>query len=571
MSRPRGWTTAHALDVLLARAGGRAVLGTLALVSLVFHGQAGAQVLGASEAPGGPELPRWLTAWSPLAPVADLHRTLPGAEVSLPSLLTLPAPRVGSFWSAGNPGGLPFENSDSYAQIRTGYKRYSGEYRRPLDAGTESFTGGSAFGWKALGSGGSAIGHVVVDRLHRSRNGHADIVLPFSSNPFAVLDTLGDAISTTVMRLEGAGGWRIGNLGAGLGIGFEGREMRTDESPVPRQDRVSASGVTAGLAYDVAGGALRLGVFGRRTQSAQYLFMYGYADNSLAYVLSGYYDPLPLELTLWGSGRVRRRMEQGAWAYGLTLGGRLAGVSWVGFAQMDRVKEEQYIDLYNNEPDTDDWDADGLTIGFAAQRPFGNGRVLVTVSARYARLEGETLRMDLEEVNFTAREHTFHISGEVRLLPWNGWGGAVHLALGREGRERRDLLARVGSNLQHRAPAMSLEVSRTLPRGFAISVTGGFSHFAPWGDIPTPNTMSDAYQDWIAPELSLYGTAAWTRTGALTLLWRAREGLSLWAQGMLAALSPRAGSAHLEYQPEGSRTRNRIQLGVTMGGGGRRR
>ena len=119
----------------MRRAGGWTAMGLFALALLTGPRQADAQVLGTSDAPGGPELPRWLTAWSPLAAVADLHRSLPGTEVSLPSLLTLPAPRVGSFWSAGNPGALPFENSDTYAQIRTGYKRYSGEYRRPLDAG----------------------------------------------------------------------------------------------------------------------------------------------------------------------------------------------------------------------------------------------------------------------------------------------------------------------------------------------------------------------------------------------------------------------------------------------------
>ena len=554
------------MAVLMSRACCWTAVGVFALVLVAGPSQTGAQVLGASAAPGGPDLPRWLTAWSPLEPVADLHRELPGAEVSLPSLLTLPAPRLGMFWSAGNPGALPFENSDTYAQIRTGYKRYSGEYRRPLDAGTESFTGGSAFGWKTLGSGGSALGRVAVDRLRRSQNGHADVLLPFSSNPFTVLDTLGDPISTTVMRLEGAAGWRVGNFGVGLGMGFEGREVRTEASPVPRQYRVSASGLTAGLAYDIAGGALRLGLYGRRTLMAQYLFMYGYADESLAYVLSGYYNPLPYELSLVGSGRVQRRFEQGARAYGVSLGGRVAGLNWVGFAQTNRVTEEQYIDIYSDEPDTDDWDADGWAIGFAAQRMFGGERVLATISARYAQLEGETQRMDLDEVNFTAKEHTFHISGEVRLLPWNGWGGAVQLALGREGRERRDLLARVGSDLQHRAPAMSVEVSRALPRGFAVAVAGGFSLFTPWGDIPTPSRMSDAYQTWIAPELSLYGTNAWSGTAALTVLWRARDDLSLWTQGTLASLSPSIGAARLEFQPEGSRTRNRIEVGVTMGG-----
>ena len=554
------------MAVLMRRTGERTAFCACALALFAVPLRVDGQILGASEAPGGPDLPRWLTEWSPLKGISDLPRELPGAEVSLPALLTLPAPRVGMFWSAGNPGALAFETSDAYAQIRAAHKRFSGEYRRPLDAGNESHTGGSAAGWKTLGTGGAAIGRVVVERLHRTGNAHADAVLPFSSNPFTVLDTLGDALASTVIRLEGAGGWRLGNLGVGLGVGFEGREVRTEASPVPRQDRVSASGLAAGLAYHIAGGAFRLGVFGRRAQTAQTVYMYGYAENSLAYMLSGYYEPLPMELSPWGSRRVWRRFDRVAWAYGFSVGGRVSGVEWTGFAQLERAAEEQFIDEYANDPPTDDWDANGWTLGFAAQRILTKSRILVTVSARYAQLDGETLRMDLDEVNFTVSESAAHVTGEVRLLPRSGWGAAVQVAVGREGRKRRDVLARVGSDLKHWAPALSVEISRTLPRGFAVSAAGGISQHVPWGDIPAPPAMSYAYQTWIAPELSLYGTKAWSRTGALTLVWLARDGVSLWAQGKLAFLSPQTGHTHLQFQPEGSRTRSRIEVGVTMGG-----
>jgi len=555
------------VDVLIAATRRRLANAVCVVALLLVSPDVAAQTLGASNAPGGADLPLWLSFWSPLSTTGNLPRDLPGGEVSLPFLFTKPAPRVGLFWQAGNPGALSFENLGSYAQMRTAYDRRSGDYRRPLDAGTESRTGGDAFGWKSLGSGGGVVGRVLVERLRRGDGASETSVLPFSSNPFTVLDTLGDAMATTVMRLEGAGGWRlIGGLGFGLGLGFDGREVRTEASGVPRKYRASASGVSAGLAYDIAGGALRLGVYGRRVQTAQILSIYGYAGSSLEYVFSGYYDPVPFEL-LPRRSAFQRRSDRVAWAYGTSVGGRMLGVEWAAFGQIESAAEGHYGDGSAAFPDRDNWDTDGWTIGFSTQRSFGNEQFLVTMLGRYTKLDGDAERLDQNAVVFFASEFAALLSGELRMLPLDGWGAAAQVTLGREGRRRHDALARIGSNLQHWAPSASVEVSRNLRLGFTVSAAGGISSHAPWGEAPTPTRMSGAYQTWIAPELSLYGTKASSRTGAFTLLWSRSDGLSLWVQAKMASLSPTEDLGRLQYAPEGSRSRSRIEVGVTMGGG----
>ena len=88
--------------------------------------------------------------------------------------------------------------------------------------------------------------------------------------------------------------------------------------------------------------------------------------------------------------------------------------------------------------------------------------------------------------------------------------------------------------------------------------------------VPAPHRTSDAYETRIAPELSLYGTEATTRTGALTVSWTAPSCLTLWAQGKLARLSPTTSLGQLQFAPQGTRTRSRIEVGVTMRGGGER-
>ena len=548
------------------RYGGTAV-GLLVSIIVQMTGpcQLEGQTLGAPVSPGGPQHPAWLTEWSPLRCIADLPRELPGGVASFPALLTLPAPRVGLFWTAGNPGALPLEAGDAYAQIRTGYNRHSGEYRRPLDAGTDSRAGGSAFGWKSLAANGAAIGRVVAERVSYGDGAHGDVTLPHSSNPFVVMDTLGDALAGTTIRLEGAGGWQIGGLGIGLGLGYDGREIRTVESPVPRQYRTLMSGVTAGVSYDLFGGAVRLGLFGRRQQTAQTTYVVAYAGNSRAYVLSGYFEPVPRDLEP-AKGPVRRRLDRVATAEGVSLGGRLIGTTWTAFAQRERTNDTQYADFFEADPPTDDWAAHGWSAGFTAQSALGDSLVLVTAAVRHTQLEGEALRMDLEDVNFETEEYTTYLTGELRLLPQGDWQAALWLALGREHRERRDLLARVRSDIGHWAPAASLEVARSLPFGLAVSAAAGISQYAPQGGIPNPFKMGNAYQEWIAPEMSVYGTEAVCRSGALTVRWGAGTGSSIWFRGTLASLSAKRGVGTLRPLPDGSRSRHTIEVGVTLGG-----
>jgi hypothetical protein len=78
--------------------------------------------------------------------------------------------------------------------------------------------------------------------------------------------------------------------------------------------------------------------------------------------------------------------------------------------------------------------------------------------------------------------------------------------------------------------------------------------------------MEPAYQNWIAPELSVYLNGASTVDGSTTVLWTAGTELSIWARGTLASLSPDAGNAP-PLLPGGSRKRNSIEIGFTLPGG----
>jgi len=519
------------------------------------------QTLGAPGAPGGAELPNWMTRWSPIGLTGDLPRRLPGHALAVPSLLTVPAPRTGPFWTAGNPAGIPWDLRESYTQFRLGAKQDDGTYRRPLDPGTDSRLAGSAFGWKDLGSSGGAIGRVYIDGLKHRGGAFSDQVLPHSSNPFVMLDTLGDEVSGLVARIEGAGGWRVGNLGIGLGLGYDGREIRTVASPVPIQYRVSAAGVSGGLNYELFGGLVQVGAYGRWEQLKQSAFVTAFAQDTRVYVLRGYFNPKIIDLGGGNSRTYARKLARNANAFGASLAGAVSRVKWTLYAQRNRLSEGQ--SEVRNGP-TDDWDTDGWTSGLDAQAASAGGRVLTTLSAHYRTLAGSATRSDLDAPHYSVNQNDWQVAVDVRLSSGGGWMGAVRLSTGRENWQARDSLARVGSDIKAWLPAAAFEIARTLPAGFALALGAGWAQHAPWGSIPDPSTLSPGYQQWIAPELALYGTKAATVTGTATLLWRARSGLEIWARGTVASLSGQSGALTLPTSPEGSRDRRALTFGITM-------
>ena len=236
---------------------------------------------------------------------------------------------------------------------------------------------------------------------------------------------------------------------------------------------------------------------------------------------------------------------------------------WTLFGHSDRINEKQSV-ARENDPPVDEWDADGWTAGFSAQTILGDSLLLLTVIGRYSSLTGLAVRMDLEEINFEADETEWDLGGELRYLARNGWTAAVTLGTGRHSRQRYDLLARVGSDLNAWTPAAAIEVARYLPWGLAISAGVGYAAHAPWGTAPTPSEMSPAYQEWIAPELQLYGTEASSFTGTAAVLWQASPALSVWVQGSTASLAAKTGTGTVPILPDGSRRRNSIQIGLTM-------
>lgn len=533
----------------------------LALAGAGLPEGAAAQV-GAAGSVGSPAAaaPEWVWGWSPLRPLLDLPRDrLPGGAVDMPALLTAPAPRVGLFWTAGNPAGLPLEVREARAEFRAGAAGISGDYARPLDPGSESAVGASALGWRPLGPRGAVIGGFAAGRASFGDSLFADVDRPYGSNPYLVIDTIGDPVDRITARLEGAGGYRLGDLGVGLALGYESGEANTVESPVPKNARSVMPAVTAGISYGDQG--LRGGVFCRWQGWTEQITVTTVARPSRIYQLDGYGEPEPLDLQ---PARYQRRFERDGRAVGAAVAGRTLGVEWTLHGRRKMVDERQTSRLQENEPRLDRWDAEGWSGGAAFQRAFGAARLMLTGRVGYTTLEGEALRADIGEVTFRADEDRFSAVLDGRLRPGSGWllGGRLHAV--RESRRRRDLLAEARSDIVAWEAGAAVGVARSFSGGLALSLEGLFSSYGPSGLAPDPAERGPVYRRFVGPALSLALEEAQRAAGALTFRWRTAEGTAFWLRGEAGSLRPTGGIDRLPLTPTGSRSAWSLTAGAAL-------
>jgi hypothetical protein len=388
----------------------------------------------------------------------------------------------------------------------------------------------------------------------------ADVAGPHSSSPFVIVDTLGDDLSTTAVRLEGAGGWAFGALSLGLGVGFDGGERRTVASPVPRTLRVSTPGVAAGAGWHLSS-AVQLGVSARWQQTTQSFLIISFAQPTRVLAFTGLSDPVPVDLV---DQSFERRLERSAHALDLGVRVRFLGADLVAAGALERTTENRFPQFINDPP-KDHWRARGWRGLVGVERTQIGERVRVVALIQFGKLTGRATARTQLEPQLHSREWWFSVLSEVRLRN-GGWDSGLRLTTARAYRWRQDDVVGITSVTQSWSPGIELEVARELPFGLSVALGGGARQYAPWGAIPEPSSMGPLYVAFLAPEALVQATAATQVAGTLTLKWSSPMGTAVWARGTVATVSPRRGLGQLGALPPGSRRAGQIEVGVALGG-----
>ncbi len=513
----------------------------------------------ATSAPGSDPGADWLTGWSPLRPVADLPRLMPGTTLALPGLLTTPPPRAGLFWTAGNPAALVAEQGDGWTAFQLEAVNADGEYRRPLDPGTEEGTRLSAQGWGAAGRRSAAAGRVVLDRRETASPAHAAVAFPFGSSPLVVLDTAPSAMGHTAARIEGAGGVAIGPAAIGLALGFQAQESRTLAAPVPRQIRVAAPAAVLGATLAVPGtDRVHIGVHARWQRARQGVGMYSIAAATRVYQVSGYNEARAMDLVGVFYNRDIQRESRGA---GAALAATIAGARFVVFGETGST-DDAHTSTQAVDPPSDTWTADGHSYGVAATRTFLGERLGLNGIIRRASVDGLTRLHDWDDaVIFTADESRLELALDGR-LDLDPWTIGLRVAGTHESRLRTDSMAGMPADLESWVTAGAAEVARAIAGGFSASAGFSLATYKPAGTIPAPDQPGDLFFGFVGPELVFYGTDALAHATALTLRFDPPANrAAFFLQARFGSASP-AGSSRLQMGPPLGATRTGWSLGI---------
>lgn len=515
-----------------------------------------AQDVGAVDAP---DTPMWLRAWSPLLWTAELPRTLPTSAAVLSEALLRSAPRVGLFWTAGNPGAVATDVHDSFSLYAVGGGSEEGEYRRPLDPGDVGQRHGAALAWRPFGERGAAIGSVRVTGSEL-RRALSDYDLAYPGSPYVVMDTAASDLGRTEVQLEGAAGWQVGRLGFGVALGYRAHHTRTVEAPVPRSLSVADPGAGVGLTWKLSP-AFTLGIHGRWRSHAERVSLYSLAASSRVYRLQGYFEPPPQDLT---GGFYSRRLEREGYAGAVSAGGTAAGVTWTAFLESG-TQEERQFSAQGVTPDVDTWCSDALTFGGAVARPLSIRNGQLSLSGRYTRLSGGAGRGDLPDtVTFLSEERVFHGDGELRLDTSERTRLVASFAVRYEDRDRTDQLAHVGSHVSSWTTGFGLAAVFRLDARLQVSPTVANTWYGASGVIPDASKTGKAFSRYVAPEMALSASDAGVRMAGLTVLWSIRDGAGVWGGMRYLSLSPSREAVSLPFQPQGTRMRWAVDLGMVV-------
>lgn len=519
-----------------------------------------APLLVAQTAGLGPESgrPSWLGTWSPLQPRADLPRRLPHGG-AVPASLLLPPPRVGLFWTAGNPGGLRAELADTRTDFALSQGRESGSLRRPLDPGESSVRQATGMGWTPVDPRLGLLGRVVLEQERFDPGARADVVEAYPTSPFVTLDTSTTATRRIRVRLEGAASLQLGAWGLGLALGYQAREHQTIEAGFVRRTRQTLPGATIGLTRAV--GSLRFGPYARWRNRAETIFLIESAADGQVVQLEGLRAVQPLEV----SSLYYRRIEENIPSAGWSVAGPLVGGSWTLYAERSWLRE-RLTRQEENDPAEDTWDANAWSAGGAYQRRVRR-RTLLTLDARYTTLRGAgDLALDTVGVIFRAAERAASAAAELRILPDTvGWALVVGVQVRWEHRLRDAVTVPVAAEVTGLTNGLSVEVGRALSPGVFAAVTLGYASYSANSSFPDPTALGSVYRIYVLPEYDLASRPAQPWLGAVGVQWTVGPGTSLWMRATGERVSPtRRGPT--SFGPSGSRSVVSATVGVTLRG-----
>ncbi|MGI8496688.1 MAG: hypothetical protein ACR2OG_03765 [Gemmatimonadaceae bacterium] len=503
----------------------------------------------------------WMSTWTPLSPIGDLPRRFPAAP-PVPGLLVAPAPRMGLFWSAGNPGALAAEVDSAYAGFAVHHVALTGSYHRPLDPTDAGTTDASAAGWRRLGTRGAALGRATMGRSTFDGSTFAVGVDPYTSSPGITTDTITSQVGRSSAALDGALGWQLGGWGMGLTAGYNALDNRSAHSPRARTGRAAQFGGAVGITRALPA-SLVLGVHGRGLRRVETTVTSANPQTATIYQLAGYDDVPPIDVPL--GQQFYRRVQRDGSAATVSLGAHVLGAAITLWGERGVMHEAQ-TSMQSNNPRGDVWRTRADRTGAAAQRGWRDNRLLVSAKVERLQIDGSGARADLSGTAWLARENQTLVQTEARLVPAGShWSAAGSFALERRTSSANDYVATLYTDVRSWMPGGAMELAFLFTPRAAVAAGYAMAAYYPLATIPKGETRGPAFQRFLAPELEFYGSRSSPRAFSLTGRLTVNPGTRLLLALRHGSLSPTGSGAPTPFAPSGTRAATDLAIAVTVG------
>lgn len=510
----------------------------------------------AAVAKGGAQLAHTgVASWSPITSRAELPRSLPSAALE-PWSMWNPRLPVGLFATSGNPAALAWELTDTRSDYSITRIGETGAFHRPLDPESQITSQLAASARTRLGARVGMIGDIVEEEAGFSPGPRADQPEPYGSSPLVMADTTASSMSSTRTRLEGAGGWRMGDWGAGVAAAYDTYDLHTDRAGFVRGTRVATPGIILGAARRFkAPTRLVIGINGGESGSAQTTGFDVLTAPGELIPLQGYRNTQPIFV----QPRYRQRLDARTRFAAMQSAASVLGASVVGGVDVSR-REEVTSHSETNNPMTDRWTANGVSFQFMAERELESvGELRITA---HSTMVTGALRVATDSgVSFTARERGTDVAVELRTPISPDVETLITLALIDERHVRIDSIAPAETNLHSREPIMRLSAQYAVAPRFTIlaGIAGGW--YRSTGAIPQ-SVASAAYAQYIAPEVAMYASSMASVAWEGGIRWRAASNLVFSALANKVNLTA-DGFRRFDELPRGQRTATQLMLRAT--------
>lgn len=501
-------------------------------------------------------LPQWMTAWSPLKSFGDLPRELPWSAAGIPVLAT-PPEKVGLFWNGGNPAALPWDVSSEYQQAIVSKTSVSGDFRRPLDVPHENVSRVDALGWRPLGDNGSVIGRVGVDRTIDDPSSSSNTLDPYSSSPFAVLDTTASALRHTGATLEGAGGWRMRGWGLGVALGYQTGVRQTVSAAFTRANKAASSSANVGVLREL-GHHFRVALRAHWSVGEETINLTEVGQEAVVFVLQGYNEVPPTQVQV----NFYRRSSVDNRRLGLDAGGELGAIHWAAFADAGKYRE-RVTSALQDDPPTDLWSTTGPAGGAAFQAPLRSGRLTLTANGTFSRLSGQAEHVLPARQGLSAKESLYGGSMSLRLNPTrSGWEGIIGGSVNRQNHDRDDAFAQVTSAVSGTTSSANVNIGKLLTRRLEIAAGYSIAGYSGSATIDSRNPTGNLYLTLFRPELDLEAEGSRSQSVNALVRWKLGGSTYTYLAGQIDQLRGLEPSSSVNQS--NTRKRSGIWLGISV-------